>query len=199
MRKYFLPVIGLVVGITMYMASTANAGETDSTVTFKQIRPYIACLVYVDSATNQMRICDPRMKKVRIRLMRRNLTNLPLLTTLHRAYLNLLMQSTAEDDSSSPEIQTSAWTMAQFAAGDQAMNELSEVKIDIEDRRDYLDLLDIRISQILAKNADFLEPLLAELEKFLVAGESSLNCVDCKEKFAEWLQNVRPDSLHGGQ
>lgn len=91
------------------------------------------------------------------------------------------------------------WHDSYIKAYRQALEELAEAGKKIKEKRDYLDLLDIHISQILSRDMDFLEPLLKELDSFFEAKENDLTCIDCKEKFTEWLRDVREDFPEEGQ
>ena len=186
--------ICMVPAVVFCLTGTAGSENRGTELTFDQVKPYITCLIYVDSATQQLRMCTPEFKKVQRRLVRCNLTNTRLLKAVWQAHVNLLEKAEALEESGEEENTIAGWSETWRKAAMQAADNLEGTYERIDDKRDYFDLLDIRISQILSKDVGFLKPLLEEIEKLFEAKATNLSCIDCKEKFAEWLRSVEEDS-----
>lgn len=192
MRCYIIILIIAIVVLSFYpLHGQTNAKDT--VLVFDQIKPYITCLFYIDSATKEMRMCMPDMPKVKARLARRNLTNLSLLRVVWEIQIALLEQADSAAENSEEAAATEIWGNATFRAADQAMHDLAEARSKITDNQDYYELMDIRISQILSRDIDFLKPVLDRLEKAFTEGRHGITCSDCKEKFAKRLKTTQRD------
>jgi|GEM_PF-3014795 len=136
-------------------------------------------------------MCDPGHGEVRRRLSRRGLLNEPLLEILWDAYSKLLDEAHATWESGAAENYAVRWHDSVSGAFKLASEDLRSSRERITTREEYLDLLEVRASQILLRDVNFVEPLLDELRVLLRADDATVICIDCTERFSSWV-----DSLH---
>lgn len=198
MRKRGLVVYLALLGI-FFLAGGAQSESQKEVLTFDQVKPYVTSLIYVDSSTRMLEVYTPQYKHIYQRLARRGFANMALLNIVWQAHYNLYRVPDTTQENSEEVVQPRDWLETLHKALRRAADELRPAYDKIEDKQDYFDLLSIRISQILSRDAVFLKPFLKEVESLLEAEDAPIRCSDCKEKFAEWLRNVGEDSPEEGQ
>ncbi len=176
--------------IILFFVDAPGEQHRPREITFEQIKPYVASLVYADSATGELRMSNPMMLKVQQRLARRSLTDTKLLTITWLAYMAVMEKSDGTTVDSMNTDNIPGWCYTWTAAYVQATDELEGVLATVEDNRDYFDLLDIHISQILSRDTGFLAPLLQELSTLLDRAGTSVTCTDCRVEFFQWLEDL---------